>query len=594
MQILEFLKDNKRKIFTVLGALLVIGLIIAVIFWFRKPGAYVCPQGQVKDTTCNTGQCRIQCPTNTPYYDCHSKTCGCDPSTGQELCGSGSDAGCCSAKNCFKHTDGTSTCCAFIQQCQDKCCPGGQVCLPGTNQCVTSCGIHSDGKLNICPSGYSCMTIENVLPSRIKDFDNLQPPAIIDQNSDGTYTVYVCKQMSTCEAITDKNITYAPSAIDNFYPCLNGTVTSKNNGIGFCYTSANDSDSISKCFENPQCSTPCTFINIFEELKNNSFESLDEKMKHMAGSTGRLGLGFWCNKGGGTSNRVVQIKLGETCTWQDCWEKLAQKGVIDVEFDDTTNMCTAIQDCTGNAETLNPDTPPSITGNVTLPSCDYNFPTGSFSDHPNIVIDKNTGTMSDQASTYGCTFTANGRECISSDQGTMTQSACQSMLYNTNPSPDQCPCGTGFEVYSGDGQCYRTMPTTTGKPPCVYSSGSCGTCWDRFKNNSDALYTTAGFEYDGCQGPSEPAHCKVEILDDMKSSIPLGRFWCDPGPSVPGGRAFGPGQWWHLCSDPQGCTNTANKSDSSSGSCTNCRWGIDGDATSFNNICTPSTPHKKP
>ena len=81
------------------------------------------------------------------------------------------------------------------------------------------------------------------------------------------------------------------------------------------------------------------------------------------------GFGDWCAQG--SSGRVTSVDFDPaTCSWKDCWAKLAQGNVTDLDYDESSGRCVAIQSC--NTESYNH----TVSSSASDPSTDIVAKTG--------------------------------------------------------------------------------------------------------------------------------------------------------------------------------------------------------------------------
>ena len=93
----------------------ILAIIIFIVYYFFKPGAYICGAGTTQDKKCGTGGC-IKICTGGTTYDCTKHSCVCNPAQGLVQCGDS----CCPAGSA-QHPDPSDPdkciCCAKSQLC---------------------------------------------------------------------------------------------------------------------------------------------------------------------------------------------------------------------------------------------------------------------------------------------------------------------------------------------------------------------------------------------------------------------------------------------------------------------------------------------
>lgn len=342
----------------------ILAIIIFIVYYFFKPGAYICGAGTTQDKKCGTGGC-IKICTGGTTYDCTKHSCVCNPAQGLVQCGDS----CCPAGSA-QHPDPSDPdkciCCAKSQLCGETCCPTGETCSSDKTTCVVGCGMNHDGSPHSCSSTQTCVTIDNIPSSSIKQFTD-DPNTVVDIDpKTGLGTAHMCHDAQTCN--TWSNQQALPPAINNWYPCLNFMNTDPSGGVGFCSANTDDPADISVCkgFAKDQCPTSCTWVNIFDETRQGSsgWTDLDARIKRMSG-----GFGDWCAQG--SSGRVTSVDFDPaTCSWKDCWAKLAQGNVTDLDYDEASGRCVAIQSC--NTESYNH----TVSSSASDPSTDIVAKTG--------------------------------------------------------------------------------------------------------------------------------------------------------------------------------------------------------------------------
>jgi hypothetical protein len=564
MTVKEFLSHNKYKILIGVGIAVAIGIIIFIVIWFRKSSNNSCPQGRITSTVCGGNKCIIDCQSFGPNYKYNCTTDTCDCSNNTEMCSTGGISLCCPKGQCVLTAQGP-VCCVSSNKCGTKCCPAGQVCS-GTgwsSTCQVGCGKDDAGNILRCADNQTCIAVENPLVATIGRLDKQeQGKTWIHNNKDNI--LYMCVNKNSCSA---SNPQYSPPAISNFYPCLNGTSTDANFGVGFCRPVTDDMSKIGQCHAYGSASEcggdgNCRWVNVLEEAKTN-ITKLSSDMNFMTSDTahGGHGQGDWCLAGNGTSSRVVKYELGGSgCTWQDCWDKLAQPSVIDIDYDESTNTCVAIQDCTGqtgltsNSENTMPIVPPKAGGNVTLPS---DCSAGSASNYcPKVsgttyTCDGNGSIYIPNPNTYGCTATSSGRQCVQ-NSGTQSLSDCEANMDST--------CGTCGDGYSekmissgakGDlkSQCFRsTLIKNRDGNQCAGAAagGTCRTNW--------ALHPEKYLEHQ-CWGGRDVSECHSGGQDQLPV-IDIGKYYCKAD-SIDRSDNTWQGHSWEICNDVNGCVNPA-------------------------------------
>lgn len=510
MTVTEWMKGHWTKLLIGFIIFLVVGF---MIYYFFKPGAYICGPGTMQDNKCGTGGCIKICST-WMKYDCSKHACVCDASQGLAQCGDS-----CCPTGSIQHPDPTNpdlcVCCSNSQICGDQCCPTGQTCSTDKKTCVVGCGINTDGSPHSCASNQTCITIDNIPSSDIAKFQNDPDTVVTVDPTTGLGTAYMCHDPEACNVWTNQRA--LPPAINNWYPCLNFMDTDPAGGVGFCSSATDDPAAIATCRakSKDQCSSPCNWINIFDQTSQGTtgWTNLDTNIKRMAG-----GFGDWCAQG--SSGRVVAVDFDpSTCTWKDCWSKLAQNNVIDLDYDDASGRCVAIQTCntasglsgiSSSAADPSTDAVTYTGGNLFIKDCNQSSADScspDFGHCPDLLCDPNkrppivlacdgNGALLDAKKRWVCATGGAAAGCIDVGPG-------QGVYNDEETCMANCTCPAGFKEGldpSNPTKCARVAPFTLKSAgyavcsPTHSAFGSCNGC------NTDDEYTNGCVAGKGVSG----------------------------------------------------------------------------------------------
>ena len=324
--------------------------------WVCKPGQK-CPQNPKFDySTC----CPISRGPNIPYCDTESNCvkCACPAgSTGCTNLSCGMPSGscqttCCPLGNpCNKDSSGNCACCPKEQICtlksgEIKCCPDNTICTNG--ECLPVCGKDSAGLGITCTASQSCLEVDGLTADNIgklkKEYgDNVR--------INGT-SAFVCMNNKGCNF---GNEVAVPSAQANYYPCYSFPDFHDPDEPGPGYCTEKDGNTTGKCAQNYTTSKSCNSDNACTWRNVLKYMSSDKEPKNPANQIEKemqvvqnAHLGYFCDPSKGTTpfSRVVAYTTDNgSCSWDDCWTRMAQPGVIDVEYNTTNGLCVALQSC---------------------------------------------------------------------------------------------------------------------------------------------------------------------------------------------------------------------------------------------------------
>jgi len=271
-------------------------------------------------------------------------------------------------------------------------------------------------------------------------------------------------------------------------------------------------------------------------------------------------FGDWCDGTEGKTpfSRVITLSGNDACSWDDCFTRTVQPGIVDVEFDTETKNCVALQTCnqSGGGTTKiwsssggsvpsaspNPNTVSLVRQNadVAFGDCkDGNAPplsAGLFPLPGGKIISK----------TYKC----DGTSCVLdlTGNGDYTDSSCG----GTN-----CSCAPGY-VRKADGKCYK-IPFSIGDGNAFGAcSNTAGPCWGSGNSGCSAKANPCGSGWDATCGGQCIAGESCSCYCYLTGKVPQGHMYCDGNTT------------WQECKDPNGCDDGVGRWGASSSSGSNC------------------------
>lgn len=316
----------------------------------------ICPDPSIWDSCCPDIQTRVPTCNNTTNFQVK---CLCP--SGETLCG---DKACC--------PDGTTCtidpvnpenalCCNKNQACyingstQATCCPSGTLC--NNNQCVPVCGTDSIGNEYTCNPDEICIEIDNLSDDNIIKLKKEYcvkpncPEVRISNNS-----AYVCAKEQGCAFLG--NELAIPASIKNYYPCYDFPSDSKTARIGYC-TEKDLNNPTGKCGSTYNNSVDCNNDNncawrdVLTYVASGDLSDTTAQVHKEMTALQSNKYGNYCNLQNASFSRVVAYNSSSDCNWNDCISKVAQPGVIDIEFNDTDKTCIALQSCNNPNTGLN-------------------------------------------------------------------------------------------------------------------------------------------------------------------------------------------------------------------------------------------------
>lgn len=562
--------------------------------WVCTSDGWVCKPNQTRPPNgFDYSQC---CPAsdgpNVPYWDDNTKCIKCSCPQGTTGCSNmpcGKPTGSCASTCCPIgqpcHRDagsGQCLCCPEQQICvlksgDTKCCPDNTICKE--NECLPICGKDSAGSAITCTAGQICLEVDNLSDDNI---GKLKKEYGDDAKINGR-SAFVCVTNKGCNF--HGNEVAVPYATANYYPCYPFPDFHDPDEPGPGYCTERDGNPLGTCAtkhtKSKECNqdASCVWRNILKYMSSkddpkNPAGQIEKEMQVIQNSQ----LGYFCDPSKGTTpySRVVAYMTDkDTCNWDDCWARMAQPGVIDVEYNSDNGVCVALQSCnnpsaglnsgmidsSGN-KVLNPtlqSLPWNLSGyNSSFPDCDQKdticpIPSTQSESYvcagsctscetPNQFVRK--GQVSEKR--YGCNPDNNYKCEIKGANGGYTNlTLCQQD--NNNPC---CPAGT---KHYNDG-CYMYNPPKVNRGQLVQKmqgwdwSGPIVCSGD--PNNSYSDFTPCG---------STTATDHQSCWENNKNPTPKGAYYCQ---GVPGGddkcngRSFN-GKWV-LCTQDNGCNLLKN------------------------------------
>lgn len=284
------------------------------------------------------GVCQKQCSTNyncpEDRPNCSNKTCYkniCKSKDGKEepcniKCnstdGSGSLTGICCPPEKIYSKDGV-----------DKCCPGNTIYNNDTKKCVVACGI------NKCDEGEECVKLVNT--NTLINSDKNNNKISIDGDS-----IFLCTKPEDDKCYGGEQLSNTvPKVVNTYYPCM------KLSNGGYCNKKSNDSDV--DCFneynDSVSCnsSEKCKWVNILDEIANspNPETKINSISEDISMNTGNQG--YYCadDTNDSYSRVIIQKTDNPNCNYSDCIKNFANSSISNIEYNNQTGACIALQDC---------------------------------------------------------------------------------------------------------------------------------------------------------------------------------------------------------------------------------------------------------
>jgi hypothetical protein len=345
-------KDTIKKPKTWIIILFIIGILafIYYIFFILLKTPPIQPS-----IICDSPKIRKICPDNTiqcidvcepgKSWDCTQKKCICNEGT--SLCNKSTmcceqcqNDVCCSADRQIQNSDGSYAC-----------CNPGAVPNPSKNECTSICGLGN--YQNGCDINQECVLIDNLSQT---SYDNIKNLGENDPNWRGsiwddttkTGKISFCSGKPTCSWENAKSLPYVDSAT-GAYTYYNFSGASGENGEELCFP-RDISDTSGDCYSNKSemdCNNDrCQWLNILNEYAtddNKTTTLLNNWTTFKNQSTD----GYYC--GDKTTPYARLEKVSEQsqqygqCSWQDCVSRVSNNGTVQVVWDDTNKICTALK-----------------------------------------------------------------------------------------------------------------------------------------------------------------------------------------------------------------------------------------------------------
>ena len=338
---MTFSKLLKNPIFW----LIIIIILIGIIWYFVSkttpftPGL-ICETSKTKYVCDDILICADKCAADKTF-DCKTKTCQCPANT--KICGS--DGICCTTCN-------NDVCCTEEQQITNangsfECCGPGTIPDSTKTKCMTICGIQGGP---CSETNQTCSKLTNL--NKIS-YDKMVSEHSSDptwrgnewDDSKGSGTVYFCSDPPTCMWSEAQAL---PNSIGNANTYYNTSPLGGTDYNSLCLPKDGDTS----CYNRPQSDcdvSKCDWVNIADSYSKDNV-SLENKLNQWNIFKNESVLGHYCGDNTGSWGRLEKVTkdpISKNCTWQDCYNRIANKGTVDVIWDSSKSTCTALK--TGNS-----------------------------------------------------------------------------------------------------------------------------------------------------------------------------------------------------------------------------------------------------
>jgi len=289
------------------------------------------PNQVIQTCADNTTQCGDKCD-DEKTWDCVNKKCVCKSGTtlcgGTKCCEVCTKDVCCSEDNQIQAPDGTYKCCNPGTQ------PNGD-----KTACISTCGNGT------CTDGQECIRITNLSQSAYDDLENkyCKDPNFKGGSCDDineVCNVSLCSSGTSCKWNDDSEIglPFITSGGKTYYDFTGIGL----DGDSLCYpNSSNDNSCYNNtieddCSKNANCKWLPSIINNYSTDADGTKTILQNWQKFISKSP----EGYYCGDSTQPFARLEQISNSTGCGWQDCINRMSNKGTTQVIWDGA--KCTAL------------------------------------------------------------------------------------------------------------------------------------------------------------------------------------------------------------------------------------------------------------
>ena len=291
------------------------------------------PNQVIQTCADNTSQCGDKCD-DEKMWDCVSKKCVCKSGTtlcvgGTKCCEVCTKDVCCSEDNQIKAPDGTYQCCN----------PGTQPNADKT-ACISICGNGT------CTDGQECIQITNLSQSAYDDLENTycKDPNFKGGSCDAinkVCNVSLCSNGASCQWNDNEiGLPWITSGAKTYYD-FSGIGL---DGDSLCYPNSSNDNS---CYNNTieyDCSKNANCVWVPSIIQSYSSDALGTKtiLQNWQKFMSKSPEGYYCGDSTQPFARLEQISSTSGCGWQDCINRMSNKGTTQVIWDSVNNTCTSL------------------------------------------------------------------------------------------------------------------------------------------------------------------------------------------------------------------------------------------------------------
>ena len=333
-------KNIFKSRLTWLVIFIVIGIIAIVIISKADSGPQplTCIDPEIRYTCDGSIICGPKCPDDQ-YFNCTTKKCDCkSPNTlceGGTVCCEVCDNDICCSEDRQISVDGKVSCCA----------PGTSPDKDTKTQCLTQCGIEGGP----CGINQTCNKLSGLTKERYDAMiekhsseDSWRGSKWDDISKSGE--VYFCSDPPMCMWQEAQAL---PHSIGDAYFNYDMGGLSGEGFNSLCLPKEGDTSCYGK--SKATCdSTNCDWVNVLDSYSKDTYGT-EKKLNAWNEHNGRSVLGSYCggnDKAWGRLEKAVKDPASTTCKWQDCYNRLANTGTIDIDWNEDTATCSALK--TGN------------------------------------------------------------------------------------------------------------------------------------------------------------------------------------------------------------------------------------------------------
>ena len=321
--------------------LIIIGLIMIAVLSKGDDGPQpiTCKNDEIRTSCDGEIVCAPKCKDDM-YFNCATRKCDCK--SPNKLCEGGTV--CCTVCD-------NDICCAADNQIsvdgKISCCPPGTSPDSDTKtKCLTTCGLEGGP----CEINQTC----NKLTGLTKEsYDNMIKQHSSEKTWRGgkwddiskTGEVYFCSDPPKCMWEESQAL---PHSVGDAYPNYDMSALGGEGFNSLCLPKDGDTSCYGKA-KSTCDSSKCDWVNILDSYSKDTDGSFEKKLNEWNNYTGKSILGYYCGDNTTPWGRLEKARKDPAstgCKWQDCYNRLANTGTVDILWDEQTNTCSSLK--TGN------------------------------------------------------------------------------------------------------------------------------------------------------------------------------------------------------------------------------------------------------